>query len=351
MAWPCLEDRMERRIRNMEEFARVSGISRPTLSKYFQDPTSVRQSSRIKIEESLEKFDYQPNIYAVNQNRKATKNVGIVVPYLADPFFAEIVRNIESLIVAQGYRPILMSSNGDPNLEIENLSSLRMLKPAGVLLAPLGRASHQDAVRSFCDDVPTVVFDCLIEDAGRAFVGHNNQQATKLMFEYLIRTGSTPVFYEMATPANPNANKRRIAYIEAMESHDLRPMIIKVDGTGWAFEDIGYQGGLKVLRSGQLETDTVFCSNDRLAHGFLAAAYELGLRVGREPECDLRLAGHDNHPFSSFTCPKLTTISHDYQGIAELSVRKLLENIDTPHANSDHSVTLLDGELIMRASA
>ena len=75
-----------RHIRNMEEFAEVSGISRPTVSKYFNDPESVRKSTRGKIEAALEEYDYRPNIFAVNQNRKLTKNVGIVVPNLADPF-------------------------------------------------------------------------------------------------------------------------------------------------------------------------------------------------------------------------------------------------------------------------
>lgn len=80
------------KIRNMEEFAALSGISRPTVSKYFNDRQSVRRSTREKIESALERCDYRPNIFAINQNRKLTKNVGIVVPYLADPFFAEIAR-------------------------------------------------------------------------------------------------------------------------------------------------------------------------------------------------------------------------------------------------------------------
>ena len=79
----------ENRIRNMEEFASVSGISRPTLSKFFHDPDSVRKSTRAKIEIALDRFDYRPNIFAINQNRKLTKTIGILVPYLADPFFAE----------------------------------------------------------------------------------------------------------------------------------------------------------------------------------------------------------------------------------------------------------------------
>ena len=83
------------KIKNMEEFSTISGISRPTVSKYFNDPESVRQTTRKKIEAAIEKYDYRPNIFAMNQNRKMTKNVGIVVPLLTDPYFAEIARNLE----------------------------------------------------------------------------------------------------------------------------------------------------------------------------------------------------------------------------------------------------------------
>ena len=79
----------------MDEFASLSGISRPTISKYFNDPNSVKPSTRDRIETALREYDYRPNIYAMNQNRRLTKNIGIVVPYLADPFFAEIARVIE----------------------------------------------------------------------------------------------------------------------------------------------------------------------------------------------------------------------------------------------------------------
>lgn len=93
----------QKKIRNMEEFATVSGISRPTLSKYFNDPESVRLSTRERIEAALRRYDYRPNVYAINQNRKTTKNIGIVVPNLADPFFSEIGREVELACLAEGY--------------------------------------------------------------------------------------------------------------------------------------------------------------------------------------------------------------------------------------------------------
>lgn len=187
----------ERRIRNMEEFASVSGLSRPTLSKYFNDPESVRSSTRERIERALERYDYRPNVYAMNQNRRKTKNIGIVVPYLADPFFTEIGRAVEVACLEAGYSPILLSSHGEPEQETKNLQALRSLKPAGVLLAPFGRASDRDDILRFGEDVPLVLFDANIDGAGEGFIGTDNFQSIDLMVEYLCRSGEPPCFFEM----------------------------------------------------------------------------------------------------------------------------------------------------------
>jgi DNA-binding LacI/PurR family transcriptional regulator len=83
------------KIRNMEEFSLASGISRPTISRYFHDPDSVRNTTRTKIERALAEFDYHPNMFAMNLNRRNPRNIGVIVPHLVDPFFAELVRHIE----------------------------------------------------------------------------------------------------------------------------------------------------------------------------------------------------------------------------------------------------------------
>ena len=235
----------QQKIRNMEEFAAVSGISRPTLSKYFNDPDSVRRSTREKIEAALSQHDYRPNVYAVNQNRRKTRNIGVVVPNLSDPFFSEIGREVELACLAAGYSPILLSSHGNPAQERANLDSLRALKPAGVLLAPFGKASDREAIARFCRDVPVVTFDANVEGVCEAFVGTDNFQSVELIVEYLCRSGEPPCFFEMKTPSNPNANKRRQAYLEAMERHGFAPHIHQVPGEGWNFEEIGAtEGGL-----------------------------------------------------------------------------------------------------------
>ena len=339
------------KIRNMEEFAAISGISRPTVSKYFNDPDSVRSTSRSKIEAALEKYDYRPNVFAMNQNRRTTKNIGVVVPNLADPFFSEIGRRVELACIEAGYSPILLSSHGSPDMERDNLNSLKALKPAGILLAPFGRMSDEAAVRDIDEDFPLVLFDANMSDVGQAFVGTDNDQSVDLMVEYLCRSGEPPCFFEMETPSNPNANKRHRAYLQSMERHGQTPRIYKASGEGWNFEEIGSAEGGRLLATRAFSTNTILCSNDRLAIGMLFAAYKLGLRVGHGPGCDLRIAGHDDHPFARFTCPPLTTIAQDYTAIANRAVSELFGMLDNDERLSDRAETTFDGRLVMRESA
>lgn len=340
------------KIRNMDEFAERSGVSRPTVSKYFNDPESVRPTTRAKIEDALERFEYRPNIFAINQNRSSTNNVGIVVPYLTDPYFAEIARKLEGKCTSSGYRPTLFSPYGRSDLEVEILDNIRALKPAGVLLAPLGRASDREAIEKFCADIPTVLFDSELEHVGSAFVGSDNYSFVSETVEYLLRSGSAPCFFEMRSPANPNANKRRNAFLELMARHGHDdPAIIRIEGEGWAFEEIGRAGALRVLESGGFPSNTILCSNDRLAMGLLAACYEKGLRVGHGQGCALRVASLDGHPFSAFTCPSLTTAAHDYEAVSDRAVAVLRDLIEAKGQFDEREIILFPAKLVLRGSA
>jgi DNA-binding LacI/PurR family transcriptional regulator len=345
-----------KRVRTMEEFASESGLSRPTVSKYFQDPGSVRASTRSRIEAALERLDYRPNIYAINQNRRQTRNVGVVVPLLSDPFFGELARTLERLCAGAGFRPILLSSDGSAAREAENLDTLLSLKPAGVLLAPLGRASDREAVAGFAAEVPTVLVDSNLDAVGEAFVGLDVDASLSTMVEYLCRSGTPPCLFEMETPPNPNARRRTMAYVAAMERLGHDPEIVSVPGEGWNFEEVGLREGLALMRRHGLPSDTVLCSNDRLAIGLLSAAYRHGIRVGIGEGYAMRVAGIDDHPFSRFTCPSLTTVAQDYERIGGAVLEALLAAVE---AHQDGSTTgsgprvetAFEGRMVMRSSA
>jgi len=136
-----------------------------------------------------------------------------------------------------------------------------------------------------------------------------------------------------------------------MERLGHEPMIVQVDGEGWGFEEIGRSEGMRLIERRALPSGTVLCSNDRLAIGLLVAAYTKGLRVGRGAGCAMRIAGHDDHPFSQFTCPPLTTVSQDYLAIAERSVKILFDMVESGERPETRESTLFEGKLILRDSA
>jgi DNA-binding LacI/PurR family transcriptional regulator len=340
-----------KKIKNMEEFSVASGISRPTVSRYFNDPASVRKSTRAKIELALERFDYRPNMFAMNLNRKNPRNIGIIIPQLLDPFYAEVVRRIELHCAQAGYWPVVLSSHGERALEANALDTLRSLKISGAIVAPLGEASDADRIELLSREVPVILLDSRTSDR-ISFVGTDNARSISLIVDYLCRSGEPPCFLEMP-PVNQNAAERTRAYLAAMDRLGFEPSVIALGAHGgWSFEEIGYEVAKRALSGGHFPTRTLLCANDRLAIGVLAAAYEVGVRVGMGPGCDLRVAGHDDHPLSRFTCPALTTVAQDYQGLAARALEMLFDRIEgrrSEGAEPEHN--LLEARLMMRASA
>ena len=85
----------KKRIDTMEELAVAIGVSRPTLSRYFQDPERVSRTSRDRIAQGLERVEYVPNFFATRLNRKSTGMIGVIIPYLNDLFFTKLLEAIE----------------------------------------------------------------------------------------------------------------------------------------------------------------------------------------------------------------------------------------------------------------
>ncbi|MDR3493636.1 MAG: LacI family DNA-binding transcriptional regulator [Ancalomicrobiaceae bacterium] len=338
----------------MEQFAAYVGLSRPTVSKYFNDPDSVRPKTRNVIEVALKESGFQPNIFAVNLNRRRANILGIVMPNAIDPFYAELTRRIETIAEAAGYLCFSLSSDGKPELEDRAVETLRSLNVAGAVIAPLGMRSHHSTLATLGRSIPLVYADSPL-DSTSSFVGTNNAQSFDLIVDYLCRSGDDPCFFDMPT-VNYNAFQRRDAYIATMRRLGRTPQVVTTaDVDTWEFELFGYEETQRVLQRGGFPTKTILCANDRLAFGVIAALYEAGLRVGRGEGCDFRVAGHDDAPLSRYACPPLTTVTQNIREIGRVAIDLLFRKIDALDngvpADADNDRVLLNAELMLRASA
>jgi DNA-binding LacI/PurR family transcriptional regulator len=336
----------------MEDFARSCGVSRPTLSKYFDDPGSVKSATRKRIEMALNTSDYRPNIFARNLNRKRTRNVGILVPAITDPFYAEMVSRLELRLRDEGYWPIVISSHGLPELELEAANTMMSLKVAGAIVAPLGLTSDPRVFEKLGQDIPVVYFDTYIE-GNTPFIGNNNRHSVATIVDYLCRSGEPPAYFDIPH-LNHNSGERLDGYINTMEALGMEPIVFgNTKDYSWDFERIGYEQTEALLAKGTLPSKTILCSNDRLAFGMMAAAYSRGIGVGRKSDSYLRVAAHDDHPLSRYTCPPLTTMAQDFAAMAGHSVEMLLALLDETEGRPEPAVRRisLNSTLVMRQSA
>lgn len=314
----------KKRINTMEQLSAEIGVSRATLSKYFQDPSRVRKSTSDKISELLQTVDYVPNFLARNMNRKHTGLFGVVLPHLNDLFYMTLLREIERRAEELDFSILIQNSHGDPKKEVRAIENLRSMNAEGVIVAPIGAIENTPAFKRYSDDVPLIFVDARcpgLEDKF-SFVGTDNVQGIRLMVDYLRRSGSPPKFLSMPA-VNSNSKERELAYATRMEEVGLRPEIIraKLGSQIWDFESYGYDAVKDLIADGIEPDATILCANDRLAMGALRAANEAKLINASGADAAIfRIAGHDDHPLSRYMWPAMTTVSQDVSRIGRAAV-------------------------------
>ena len=217
---------VKKNVKTMEDFARTVGLSRPTVSKFFNDPSTVRAKTRAKIEAGLKTTRFRPNIFAVNLNRKRTKIIGLIIPDPTDPFYMALSRRIEMSANDAGFLAFLLSSDGRPELEERAIETITALNVGGAIIAPLGINSHRAKLKALGEQIPIVFVDSPLDDK-EPFVGTDNHQSIPLITEYLCRSGERPTYFDMPA-VNYNAEERRKAYVATMERLNLEPILAKV---------------------------------------------------------------------------------------------------------------------------
>lgn len=345
----------KQKIRTMEELSSTIGISRPTLSKYFQDASTVRSSTRERIEQALDTVDYRPNFFATKMNRQSTRIIGVVVPYLNDLFFTSLIESVEQSALEQGYTIIIQSAHGDSELESKMFESLMAMSADGIIAAPIGEASSLSTITRLREELPVVFVDSRIPDNfdDIDFCGTNNRQSISLMVDYLHRSGRSPVFLGMPR-INSNSLERERAYLQSAEDLGFKPQIIPVNSTTslWNFEEFAYETMDEYFGRGKFVNSTVLCANDRLAIGVIRAANRHHLLSQRKGESSqFRVAGHDDHPLSNYVYPALTTVSRNTEKMGKAAVEQILDQIENGRRSGKGVIRIFDAELRLRESA
>ncbi len=341
------------KINTMEELSAAIGVSRPTLSRYFQSPDNVRGSTSEKIRRGLDRVEYVPNFFATRMNRKSSGLIGVIIPYLNDLFFTKLLEAIEIAAMEAGFTVITQCSHSDPAIEARAAETFLSMSVDGAVVAPLGEHSDVKVHQRLQSRLPFVLVDSRPATMPNVdFVGTDHRQSTGLITEYLCRVGKPPIFLAMPR-VNFNAMERENAYVERIKALGHEPVVIGTDliEALWHFEAHGEAVMSKFFAQGRLTDRSILCANDRVAIGALRAAARYGLVPGRESEGGLRIAGHDGYPLCPFTVPALTTVAQNVEAIGGAAVSRLVNIISNTRSGEAPEIQLFEGTLKLRESA
>jgi LacI family transcriptional regulator len=309
----------------MKDIAKELGVSVVTISKVLREHPDISDETRERVLKYVKKVDYQPNILARGLVTGRSYLVGLIVPDLLHPFFAEIAKSLSREIGVKGYSLIIASSEEDPELEAREIRQLqaRHLDALVVASCALNNISiDQLALHSN----PYVLIDRNFSKVKSNFVGTDDEAVGRIATEHLIRMGCRRVAH-ISGRSNSTGHGRLKGYQAALQAHGIRYREEYVVSRPHVDADSTDQGkqAMQMLLERKVPPDGVFCYNDPLAIGAMEKIFEAGLSVPN----DIAVIGCGNLHYDSSLRVPLSSIDQQSSNIGRRAGEVVLEIIES----------------------
>jgi LacI family transcriptional regulator len=329
----------------MKDIAEDLGVSVITVSKALGNRGSVSLATRRRVLKRAKELDYQPNLAARSLVTGRSFSIGLVVPDLVHPFFAEVAKGIARKIKPKGYFLIIVSTEEDPETEERQIQHLLARQVDAILIAST-RCLAADFDKIERRNIPYVLIDRRICSLDANYVGVDDERLGAMAAEHLIACGCRRIAHIRGPEISTGVERLR-GYRSALAESGLevRPEYVVARGSSDDTADLtGYQAMRQLLRLSP-PPDGVFCYNDPTAIGAMKAAFEAGFRV---PE-DVKLIGAGNDRYASELRVPLTSIDQGNRLLGQKAgqlVLSLLDAAEPPEAK----VIIIPPHLIVRQS-
>ena len=325
----------------MRDVAESAGVSVTTVSHVINNTRNVNPSTRQRVEQSMHRLGYQPNVLARSLRKGETHTIGIILPDSTNPYFAEVVRGIEDSSFSQGYSVILCNSDNDLAKERLYANVLLEKQVDGIIMVAAG-SSGENILHLQARHVPLVLVDRRVPDIEADYVFADNQQGGSLATGHLIDLGHRAIAC-ITGPLGVQLSSERISgYRQALETAGIN---IREE---WIVEgDFQFQSGndaARVLFENEPVPTAIFACNDLMAIGAYRYTQEKGYHIPKQ----LSIVGFDDVSLAAYTNPPLTTVRQFKHEMGSLAARLLLERMI--QRDLAPRLELLGTEIIIRGS-
>lgn len=331
----------------LKDIALELGLSVVTVSKVLRNHPDIAEKTRDRVTQRMRELNYQPNLAARSLSTGRTCTVGLIVPDLLHPFFAQIATSVSARVRKQQYGLIISSSEDDPELELQEIDQL-LARRVDVMLIASAQKSPEGLKRIQDQNVPYVLLDRSFPGLQTNFVGVDDEAAGFIATQHLIEQGCKRIAHISGPEVSTSIGRQR-GYRAALAANNLVSPPDYIISAGSSGDHRGERGGYDCARSLMAispRPDGVFCFNDPVALGAMRAILDSGLDV---PE-DIAIVGCGNLSYSDFLRVPLSSIDQNSELIGEqaATIALKLAKSNKPSKLKSH---VISPKLIVRKSS
>lgn len=329
----------------MQDVAKRAGVSIKTVSNVVNGYPYIRDTTRERVLAAIEELDYQMNVAARNLRSGRTGMIGLAVPELSLPYFAELADSVISAAEAVGLTVLIEQTGADRDRELEVLANKRRHLTDGLIFSPL--ALGPEDLPAFDVDYPMVLLGERIFGSSADHVTMANVAAARAATEHLLSRGRRRIALVGAHEGEQvgSARLRTEGYLEALREAGIEPDPALIAEAGLWHRSTGAEAMAALLDSGT-QIDAVFALNDALALGALHTLHARRIDVPSE----IAVIGFDDIDEARYAFPPLTSVHPGRDEIASSAVRLLQERIENRGAAKPPVSVVADFEIAERES-
>ena len=307
----------------MRDVAVLAGVSPRTVSNVVSGYVHVRPETRERVQRAIAELRFKPNVSARSLRLGRTGMIGLALPEIAAPYFAELADYVERAAHARGVTLLIDQTAADVDRERQVLQGYGRQVIDGLIFSPMGLTGQDLAQQTL--DIPTVLLGERAQGGRLVRVAIDDVTAAREATGHLLDTGRRRIL-AVGTDLTPRTTGPALGRLRGyQEAHAQRGLVadpeLEVRTGGWARAS-GYTGVDRLLRAGT-RFDAMFCFNDVLAFGAVRAATDHGVKIPEE----VGVVGWDDIEEAAYSTPSLSSVRPDKAAIADTAVDCLLSQI------------------------
>lgn len=319
----------------LNDIANRLNVSKVTVSKALRDHPDISEKRTKEIKEAASVLGYIPNFAARNLSSKKTRTIGVVVPAIANTFFANFIEAIYNCAFKNNYDIILAVSQEDSQKELKHLETMLSMRVDGIIISV---AEHSENTAIFERikkiGIPLVFFDRSVENMDFSSVILANKKGAFNAVEKAIKMGYRKIGHIAGWQDSNIGRDRYLGYEQALQKHKIEVNTDWVIFSGFGKND-GYDSFLKMHQSNKVP-EILFAVTFPVALGILEAAKEVGVSI---PE-DLDLICFGDSELNEYLKPKISCVTHDTSDFAKQTFKLILRQIESKEQIIDEHVEI-----------